>query len=1809
MNIQDRKFEAWKHGLLDVSRRNKLMNYRKTHRATLQITVPEMSELYRRLNGEGQRLVFRKNRLLEPDAMLQRVLYLFDQLGRPIELAEGELRSDLDTDDMQLTLKNLSSKALLAREEQGINILYASFGFLKWRQRPADDWMLSPLVLVPVSLEKKTITSPYSLKRLEEDIVVNPTLEYVLETGQYMDLPDFDPGAEDLDAYLDRVEAAAQQVGWSVVREANLGLLSFLKIVMYRDLEKNYDRIFANPVIRAFCGDPSGMPQIREQWENYDHDGDPVSGLSQVVGADASQKDAILLSRHGVSFVLQGPPGTGKSQTITNIIAQAMADGKKVLFVSQKMAALSVVYRRLEEAGLADYCLSLHDYKAEKRAVLGELVRTLDAPRKNLISGADTVFSRVEQERSQLNDYVREMTLVREPLGRNLFEVVTELSELDQEPFYTCSANMQDVSAAEYDLRLQSLERYVQFMQQYHGEIGDNPWRGTVLTKEDPRTGQILFSGARVEPLCAALRRVTGSAKQLEELPGREQFRSFRDFETLCSHMLRQSICSELKSSGEKIYGKRLSGEDAFKYLSKEYDDFCSHFRKIVLSLGNTGKQPESFEELQQEKMSQEAQFDELASCGRFVQEAAESLGEVLPVTSGSLEQIRAAAEALMVPADLKVCWFRSHLSGKDLKDKVRQLKDFSDQALKLKKRIDEKWTPSFYFTEESGALNRFRTEYTSIFKKLGRQYREEKKQLVASWKGGGKLSDAECISGLENLKEYRQIAIEFYMNLNGMPPVLGLQDQDIDADWAGMLHSLEVCGPAEEYINTYDISEEFARILEQPRSRRASALIGKVSAGQLQSSGRIESIRRSLERLGNGSYEEKLKAYTIRIADLDAAFEKYQKISAFFEENGKQSDWASLKVFGNTLETYLHFFGNIRKSETDTENYFAEKGLQMQDEAVQIPVGEIIYPYISKMLEQDLLPQVRTLTQEDAAEDLSKLLDGLMQNHDCLREQMTGMEEFCSWFPQKDFAGMPLADFYRCAERCRDTEALSGWLQYAQLEKECEAHDLREFLKFADSNEVELEHILPAYRRAFLTKWMVDCIAGNGLYELYQFNAQTHENTITDYRKDSDTAQSVIRARLIEQLSGQKPSGLRQMAGAMDEISILRKEAGKKSRIMPLRRLFKTIPGLLKRLKPCFMMSPLSVAYFLDSNMYDFDMVIFDEASQILPEDAVGAVYRGQQAIIAGDTKQLPPTTFFASAGNNAPEEESEDDDEYYPDVISESLLDEANSSLPQCTLLWHYRSRDESLIAFSNRQLYENRLITFPNNADRADSGLEYIFVEDGVYEGSGKNRNVREAEKCVQLLEEHILKHPDRSLGIVAFSEKQQTEIENAVGRFRMQHLEYEDFFNQTKDEPFFVKNLENVQGDERDTIFFSICYAKNAQGRMYQRFGPLSAAGGERRLNVAITRAKHNVKLIGSIQPSDIIVKEETGAGVRLLQEYITYAMRSSAHIPQGTETLQTGESFADDVAAYIAGLGYRLRRNIGESECKIDIGIVNPNDEAEYIAGIECDGPHYHFTRTAHDRDVLRRSVLKSMGWNLHHVWALSWFMKPEEEKNRLKAFLEAAMTGALEETRMQEDVPDEDDFTTVTDTSGEIRSLQFEPYQTADPTAAEFPENCGYWERLCVQIASVLDVEQPIHKKELYKRMCPVFGALKVTPTMKTAIECCLDEHMQGEVSEKNEFLYLTGTESFVPRRPADGAEPREIEMIAPEEIRAGICLILQFSISLGKEELLRETARQFGYAQAGPKIRQRLDEELGVLMQQGIIANSEGRLHLESEG
>ena len=457
----------------------------------------------------------------------------------------------------------------------------------------------------------------------------------------------------------------------------------------------------------------------------------------------------------------------------------------------------------------------------------------------------------------------------------------------------------------------------------------------------------------------------------------------------------------------------------------------------------------------------------------------------------------------------------------------------------------------------------------------------------------------------------------------------------------------------------------------------------------------------------------------------------------------------------------------------------------------------------------------------------------------------------------------------------------------------------------------------------------------------------------------------------------------------------------------MPLRRLFHEIPSLLLTLKPCLMMSPLSVAYFLNAEDYHFDMVIFDEASQIFPEDAVGAIFRADQVIIAGDTKQLPPTNFFSAGTGSGLDEYDDEDADEYEDGGYDSILEEAAGVLPCRTLRWHYRSRHENLIAFSNREIYRGELITFPGCSESGpDTGVEFIFVEDGCYEGRGRNCNVPEAKRCADLVREHIEKHPDRSLGIIAFSEKQQEAISREIRKLREQNPEYERFFAEDKEEAFFIKNLENVQGDERDTIFFSIGYAKTKEQKdtgkpMAMRFGPLGAAGGERRLNVAVTSAKTNLKLISSILPSDLDLSRTQSEGIRLLRSYIEFAMNGGA-APVSARHAPRPDELVNAIQQFLTDKGYKTRAHVGCSEYRIDLAVEHPEIPGMFAAGVECDGYSYVSAKTARDRDRLRGSVLREMGWNLYRIWSVEWFRDPESEGQKLLQFIRSAIDAANE---------------------------------------------------------------------------------------------------------------------------------------------------------------------------------------------------------------
>lgn len=431
--LLDKKFGYWQNQLLDLGKRNKMINYRETKRATLKLVEPEFEELFNRIAVNEEELTFQSPVDKNSDIRTYSVLSLLETLSCPIPVNIGDIKADGSILERQKTLKQMRSKSRLALDEQGTNILYLVSGFVEWKEKndTSSPWIKSPLILVPVSLVLESINTPYILKKYDDDIVVNPTLAYLFERDYGITLPTFDPDEESLNEFMNSMEKLVDRKGWRVIRENSLGLVSFLKINMYKDLCNNEDNVKSNPIIRAFAGEDSDLDEIPEELYNYDHDSIPSIDTYQVVNADSSQQDAILLSQKGVSFVMQGPPGTGKSQTITNIIAQGLADGKRILFVSEKAAALEVVYKRLSEVHLDDFCLALHNYKANKKEVLDELAKSLELSPIKVKAEETAKLTELDTLKEFLGQYVSDIHEEKMPLEMSLYEVYGALAALE----------------------------------------------------------------------------------------------------------------------------------------------------------------------------------------------------------------------------------------------------------------------------------------------------------------------------------------------------------------------------------------------------------------------------------------------------------------------------------------------------------------------------------------------------------------------------------------------------------------------------------------------------------------------------------------------------------------------------------------------------------------------------------------------------------------------------------------------------------------------------------------------------------------------------------------------------------------------------------------------------------------------------------------------------------------------------------------------------------------------------------------------------------------------------------------------------------------------------------------------------------------------------------------------------------------------------------------------------------------------------------------------------------------------------------
>lgn len=539
-----------------------------------------------------------------------------------------------------------------------------------------------------------------------------------------------------------------------------------------------------------------------------------------------------------------------------------------------------------------------------------------------------------------------------------------------------------------------------------------------------------------------------------------------------------------------------------------------------------------------------------------------------------------------------------------------------------------------------------------------------------------------------------------------------------------------------------------------------------------------------------------------------------------------------------------------------------------------------------------------------------------------------------------------------------------------------------------------------------FKGAWIASCFdqARSEEPQIGGFNGRTHEAVVQEFRELDRERLKLAAARVCR---AHAESVIQRMNDHPEQEALLKREIEKRSRHLPLRTLLAMAPDVLTALCPCWMASPLSVSQLLAGDRRYFDVVVFDEASQVLPHDAVPALLRAGQAVVAGDEHQLSPTLFFADGGDDGM-------DDGAPTAGFESLLQLMRSVAgPALPLQWHYRSRDESLISFSNQQIYRQHgqeMITFPG--PRAQGAVTHVLVKQTPGQDEEEESGAEEVRRVVELVFEHAEQRPGETLGVITMGSRHAMRVQAALDEALRSRPDLEEFFDETRPERFFVKNLERVQGDERDAILLSIGYSKDRSGRLPYRFGPLNQEGGYRRLNVAVTRARRRMTLVSSFSHHDMDPGRSTARGIELLRLYLQFAATGGKLPGEAGRTGEPSNGFEADIYEALTRRGIPLLPQWGASRYRIDLVAQHPDRPGRLVLAIECDGASYHSAPTARDRDRLRQQQLEALGWRFHRVWSTDWFTRREEEIERAWAAFQAAVAAADREDTGTEGGPE-----------------------------------------------------------------------------------------------------------------------------------------------------------------------------------------------------
>ncbi len=753
---------------------------------------------------------------------------------------------------------------------------------------------------------------------------------------------------------------------------------------------------------------------------------------------------------------------------------------------------------------------------------------------------------------------------------------------------------------------------------------------------------------------------------------------------------------------------------------------------------------------------------------------------------------------------------------------------------------------------------------------------------------------------------------------------------------------------------------------------------------------------------------------------------------------------------------------------------------------------------------------------------------------------------------------------------------AMRDWYHWSELSEELRSKGLNCVVEALESNEQDIASINKAYLKALFRHKAAEKISRSEV--LATFEGMLFDNKTAAYRSMTENFQVLTQKELYARLASRVPM-MTDNANTGSEIGLLKRNISNGGRGLSLRDLFDLLPTLMPRLCPCMLMSPMSVAQYIDLGADKFDLVVFDEASQMPTSEAIGAIARGKSLIVVGDPKQMPPTSFFSSA--NVDVEEASIDD-------MESILEDCRTlDIPSLQLSWHYRSRHESLIAFSNNEYYEGSLITFPSIDDRS-SKVHFVPVT-GFYEKGGKRCNKAEAEAIVneivrRLKDKELCKH---SIGVIAFSVMQQGLIEDILQDTLEKNKALADAAAAMY-EPVFVKNLENVQGDERDVILFSIGYGPDKDGKISMNFGPLNNAGGERRLNVAVSRARQEMYIFSTLKSSDIDLRRSKARGVEGLKHFLQYAETQSLPSNSLASSPKTRSIVADRIASELQQRGYKVSTNVGRSQFRVDVAVEDPKNPGKYLLGILLDGEGYRETHTTRDREVVQPSVLTGLNWKIMRVWSVDWFNHKERVLSRI---IEKINGG--------------DDNNTPPATPKLKFDLSNEKIQEKETNAAEYvahlttPNKAKKLTELEL-MQRIVSQEQPITINYLCKRIIALREEGRVTPTLQQAVKSFanlfyIDPSGALWMSEEDCRNYS----SFRPNTD------RDIQDIPQAEIINALKETLNEELSVKEDNLKFITARKLGYNRRSANIENALTQALETMKANGLTETIGDNLRL----